>query len=44
MEQVLTFFWENRDAIFIIVLSVLLGFEVDIVFSVSHAVLVIVSA
>ncbi len=28
MEQVLTFFWENRDAIFIIVLSVLLGVEV----------------
>jgi len=28
MDQVLIFFWENRDAIFIIVLSVLLGFEV----------------
>jgi len=28
MEQILTFFWENRDPIFIIVLSILLGFEV----------------
>jgi NAD(P) transhydrogenase subunit alpha len=28
MEQVLKFFWENRDAIFIITLSVFLGFEV----------------
>ena len=28
MEQALTFFWENRDAIFIIVLSILLGVEV----------------
>ena len=28
MEQVLTYFWENRDAIFIIVLSILLGVEV----------------
>jgi H+-translocating NAD(P) transhydrogenase subunit alpha len=28
MEQALIFFWENRDAIFIIVLSVLLGVEV----------------
>lgn len=28
MEQVFKFFFENRDAIFIIVLSVFLGFEV----------------
>jgi NAD(P) transhydrogenase subunit alpha len=28
MEQVLKFFWENRDAIFIITLSIFLGFEV----------------
>jgi NAD(P) transhydrogenase subunit alpha len=28
MEQLLKFFFENRDAIFIIVLSVFLGFEV----------------
>ena len=28
MEQVLKFFFENRDAIFIIVLSIFLGFEV----------------
>jgi NAD(P) transhydrogenase subunit alpha len=28
MEQLLRFFWENRDAIFIITLSVFLGFEV----------------
>jgi NAD(P) transhydrogenase subunit alpha len=28
MEQVLNFFFENRDAIFIIVLSIFLGFEV----------------
>ncbi len=28
MEQVLTFFWEHRDPIFIIVLSILLGLEV----------------
>lgn len=28
MEQVLVFFWEHRDSIFIIVLSILLGLEV----------------
>ena len=28
MEQLLKFFFENRDAIFIIVLSIFLGFEV----------------
>jgi proton-translocating NAD(P)+ transhydrogenase subunit alpha len=28
MEQVLKFFWENRDVIFIITLSIFLGFEV----------------
>ena len=28
MEQVLKFFWENRDAIFIITLAIFLGFEV----------------
>ena len=28
MEQILSFFWENKDAIFIIVLSIFLGVEV----------------
>jgi NAD(P) transhydrogenase subunit alpha len=28
MEQILKFFWDNRDAIFIITLSIFLGFEV----------------
>ncbi len=28
MEKILTFFFENKDAIFIIVLSIFLGFEV----------------
>jgi len=28
MDEILTFFWENKDAIFIIVLSIFLGIEV----------------